>query len=665
MVAAAPAGRAPPPAAPPPRRAAAAPPPSSPPSPPLEGAPLPEFVRLRVSLGGEFVRDRRAGGAWRYAGGWTFLETLPVACRWADVAYSLSERAAFPGGGSAARWALPGEPLDPDALAALGCDRDVLELYAAAAGAARAGAGEGGAPPRVRVFLSPAAGEAVPAAELAAAAAGRGGGAGGGRAEELGAAPLLPSARCAASAAAAAELAAAPPPLSDEEEQEEGVSGASTPSADAAAEMAWEAGFRAGRELALAELAGAAAAAESAGGARAVPAGAAWAQALRWRLAAAAAAPWAGVGNNNNTNDNDTIAPDLEDPAFLSFFGTKYETAAPTPARSAAPSAVPSPSRSPPPALRGAATELEAALGAPGSLPAAAALPAHISVFGDRLAAGVSAASAGGDSTPRADAAAGLTLPDRISDFGEGGGDSLGTADASGLPAVAAERAALDALVRAALADEGLAGTGAAKGAEAVAAEAALARVPRVDAAALAVLTRLGEGAFGEVSLCECPTFGRVAVKWLKARGGGLADGAPEGGTRRWAAFWREAELMSRLNHPNVLRFFGLATRCAPGGAAEAVAGIVVEHAAGGSLAAALRAARGPPPLRRRAHLAAGAARGLAYLHAKGVLHLDVKPDSELVQLRPWPAEVGYTLETNRPTNEPPNQPLTNHHCPK
>ena len=27
---------------------------------------------------------------------------------------------------------------------------------------------------------------------------------------------------------------------------------------------------------------------------------------------------------------------------------------------------------------------------------------------------------------------------------------------------------------------------------------------------------------------------------------------------RHWASFWHEAELMSRLNHPNVLRFYGL-----------------------------------------------------------------------------------------------------------
>ena len=30
------------------------------------------------------------------------------------------------------------------------------------------------------------------------------------------------------------------------------------------------------------------------------------------------------------------------------------------------------------------------------------------------------------------------------------------------------------------------------------------------------VLSSIGEGAFGEVSLAYLPTFGKVAVKWLK-----------------------------------------------------------------------------------------------------------------------------------------------------
>lgn len=31
------------------------------------------------------------------------------------------------------------------------------------------------------------------------------------------------------------------------------------------------------------------------------------------------------------------------------------------------------------------------------------------------------------------------------------------------------------------------------------------------------MLGRIGEGAFGEVSLATCAIFGKVAVKWLKA----------------------------------------------------------------------------------------------------------------------------------------------------
>jgi serine/threonine protein kinase len=88
--------------------------------------------------------------------------------------------------------------------------------------------------------------------------------------------------------------------------------------------------------------------------------------------------------------------------------------------------------------------------------------------------------------------------------------------------------------------------------------------------------------------------------------------------------------------------------------------GILTEHCAGGSLAAYLRRGGGhrgrggdgggggdrpapplsltdttPPPgtipLRLRAHLALGAARGLAYLHAMRVVHLDLKPENLLL----------------------------------
>jgi len=44
------------------------------------------------------------------------------------------------------------------------------------------------------------------------------------------------------------------------------------------------------------------------------------------------------------------------------------------------------------------------------------------------------------------------------------------------------------------------------------------------------VLAKIGEGAFGEVSLAQCATYGRVAVKWIKPTkvgGAGLGWDAP------------------------------------------------------------------------------------------------------------------------------------------
>ena len=43
-----------------------------------------------------------------------------------------------------------------------------------------------------------------------------------------------------------------------------------------------------------------------------------------------------------------------------------------------------------------------------------------------------------------------------------------------------------------------------------------LSKVQRIDASQVNVLAKIGEGAFGEVSLAHCSTYGNVAVKWIK-----------------------------------------------------------------------------------------------------------------------------------------------------
>lgn len=39
---------------------------------------------------------------------------------------------------------------------------------------------------------------------------------------------------------------------------------------------------------------------------------------------------------------------------------------------------------------------------------------------------------------------------------------------------------------------------------------------PACSALQVTVLAKIGEGAFGEVSLAQCSTYGRVAIKWIK-----------------------------------------------------------------------------------------------------------------------------------------------------
>lgn len=138
------------------------------------------------------------------------------------------------------------------------------------------------------------------------------------------------------------------------------------------------------------------------------------------------------------------------------------------------------------------------------------------------------------------------------------------------------------------------------------------------------VLCKIGEGAFGEVSLATAPIFGKVAVKWLKAT---------KLGGRHSPAFWQEAEMLGSLNHPNVIRFFGVVVESV---AAQNVVGIITEYMGGGSLSALLHTPPGLPlppviPLRRRAELALGAVNGMAYLHELRIVHFDLKPDNLLL----------------------------------
>lgn len=132
------------------------------------------------------------------------------------------------------------------------------------------------------------------------------------------------------------------------------------------------------------------------------------------------------------------------------------------------------------------------------------------------------------------------------------------------------------------------------------------------------VLRKIGEGAFGEVSQAQVPLFGIVAVKWLKR----------ERFSKHSISFQNEARTLSELNHPNIIRIYGLVTET--NDETSPVIGIMTEFVRGGSLSHYLRRRR-TLSLKERCQLALYAANGMAYLHEKRVVHFDLKPDNLLV----------------------------------
>ncbi|XP_047337045.1 uncharacterized protein LOC124940564 [Impatiens glandulifera] len=92
--------------------------------------------------------------------------------------------------------------------------------------------------------------------------------------------------------------------------------------------------------------------------------------------------------------------------------------------------------------------------------------------------------------------------------------------------------------------------------------------------------------------------------------------------------FWREADILSKLHHPNVVAFYGVVQN-GPGGTLATV----TEYMVDGSLRHVLLHKDRHLDRRRRLIIAMDAAFGMEYLHSKNIVHFDLKCDNLLVDL--------------------------------
>ena len=123
----------------------------------------------------------------------------------------------------------------------------------------------------------------------------------------------------------------------------------------------------------------------------------------------------------------------------------------------------------------------------------------------------------------------------------------------------------------------------------------------------------IGAGGMGVVYEARDATLGRrVAIKLLRPD---LADGDA-------TQLLAEAQAMARLSHPNVAVVHDV-------GRARGQLYLCMEYVAGTTLREWLAVER--PGWRAVLAVFRAAARGLAYVHAAGLMHLDVKPDNILV----------------------------------
>lgn len=144
-------------------------------------------------------------------------------------------------------------------------------------------------------------------------------------------------------------------------------------------------------------------------------------------------------------------------------------------------------------------------------------------------------------------------------------------------------------------------------------------RTPRPVIPDYEILHEVGRGGMGVVYKARQKNLNRiVAVKMILA--------GRHAGAQDRERFRREALAVAALKHPHIVQIFDV-------GEADGHPYLVLEYVEGGSLAQRLGRQQRPWPAPAAARLVETLARAMAYAHAQGVIHRDLKPGNILLEV--------------------------------